>query len=136
LLLRKSCSTNDKKNKDWLARSESGKHVWVHDISTRGLLFQWASIVGLKQSGHQYHFIECNLFSSWYSWTFAHLALNNNHSHIFSTIRSAYLCTDCQKKWNQAKKLKGCCAFKSKTLNLKNWVKGTKSIIDKYRYCS
>jgi hypothetical protein len=36
--------------------------------------------VGLVHSGHHYHFIECNLFSPWYSWKIAHLAFNNNHS--------------------------------------------------------
>ena len=35
--------------------------------------------VGLVQSGH-HHLIECNLFSPWYSWKIAHLALNNKHS--------------------------------------------------------
>jgi hypothetical protein len=25
-----------------------------------------------------------NLFSPWYNWNIAHLALNNNHSHIYS----------------------------------------------------
>ena len=35
------------------------------EICTRGLLFQWASTirVDLVQSGHHYHFFECDLFS-------------------------------------------------------------------------
>jgi hypothetical protein len=51
------------------------------DMSIRGLLFQWASTiqnptrrVGLVQSG------QINLFSPWYSWKIAELALSNNHS--------------------------------------------------------
>ena len=35
--------------------------------------------IGLVLSGHP-HFIECHLFSPWYSWKTDHLALNNNHS--------------------------------------------------------
>jgi len=36
--------------------------------------------VGVVQSRHHYYLIECNLYSSWYSWKIAHLAFNNNHS--------------------------------------------------------
>jgi hypothetical protein len=39
----------------------------------------------LVQSGHHHHFIEYNLFSPWYSWKIAHLALNNNHSLTYSS---------------------------------------------------
>jgi hypothetical protein len=39
--------------------------------------------VGLVQSGHHDHFTECNLFSPWYSWKIAELALSNNHSLFF-----------------------------------------------------
>ena len=39
----------------------------------------------LVQSGHHHHFIEYKLFSPWYSWTIAHLALNNNHSLTYSS---------------------------------------------------
>jgi hypothetical protein len=49
--------------------------------------------VGLLQSGH-HHFIKCNLFSPWYSWQIAHLALKNNHSltlkKLFSLIFFRY----------------------------------------------
>ena len=34
--------------------------------------------VGLEQNGPHGH-IEMNLFSPWYSWKIAELALNNNH---------------------------------------------------------
>ena len=37
-------------------------------------------LVGLVQSRHHHHFIKCNLFSSWYRWKIAHLALNINQS--------------------------------------------------------
>ena len=33
---------------------------------------------------------KCNLFSSWYSWEIAHLALNNNHSLTHSVLLSFY----------------------------------------------
>jgi len=37
-------------------------------------------VIGLIQSRHYYHHIECNLISSWYSCNIAHLELYNNHS--------------------------------------------------------
>ena len=72
------------KRKDWLARNQNNVSEWS-DMSTRGLLFQWTSTikiqrVGLVQSGHHHHFIECNLFSAWYSWKIPELVLSNNHS--------------------------------------------------------
>jgi len=73
------------KNKDWLSRNQNNVSKWS-DMSTRGLLLQWASTiknptqrVGLDQSGHHPHFIGNNFFL-WYRWKIAHLALNNNHS--------------------------------------------------------
>ena len=48
-------------------------------MSTHGLLFQWANTIkiqlnvfGIMQSERHHHFIECNLFLPWYSWTIAH----------------------------------------------------------------
>jgi len=61
------------------------ENVW-YNMPTCGLLFQWNSTknptkrVGLILSRHQHYFIDCNLFSPWYSWRIAHLALNNNQS--------------------------------------------------------
>ena len=52
------------KSKDWLARNQNNVYEWS-DMSTRGLLFQWAStmqiqlsVFGLEQSGPHYHLIE------------------------------------------------------------------------------
>jgi len=60
-----------RKIKDWLARNQNNVSEWS-DMSTRGLLFQWAKSVGLEQSGHHYHLIERNLFSPWHSWKSNH----------------------------------------------------------------
>jgi hypothetical protein len=74
-----------RKSKDRLARNQNNVSEWS-DMSTRGLLFQWASAikiqlcVGLVQCGHHHHLIEINVFLPWYSWKIAELALNNNHS--------------------------------------------------------
>ena len=68
-------------------------------MSTRGLLFQWASTIKIQlstllykvdiiiiiswivvQSGHyHYHFMNCNFFSPWYSVKITLLVLNDNH---------------------------------------------------------
>ena len=75
-----------RERKDWLTRNQDNVSECA-DISTHGLLFQWASIiknttkrVGLVQSGSYHHFIEINLFSPWYSRRIVELALSNNHS--------------------------------------------------------
>jgi hypothetical protein len=70
-----------------LARNKDNVLKWV-EMSICGMLFQWVSTikntikhVGLVQIGpHHHHLIEINLFSLWYSWKIAELALNNNHS--------------------------------------------------------
>jgi len=36
-----------KKGKDWLARNQNNVFKWS-DMSTRGLLFQWASIINIQ----------------------------------------------------------------------------------------
>ena len=86
-----------KKSKDWLARNQKNVSEWS-DISTRGLLFQWASTIKIQlksvclvQSGlHHRHLI--NLFSSWYSWKIAELALTTiTHSLTHSLNLSRYL---------------------------------------------
>ena len=56
------------------------------DMSTHRLLFQWATDsikhVGQVQSGHHHHFIECNLFLSWYGWKIVHsLKISNKHAY-------------------------------------------------------
>ena len=74
------------KSKDWLARNQNNLSEWG-DMSIRRLLFQWASIiknpnqrVGLEKADLIIISLKINLFSPWYSWTIAELALNNNHS--------------------------------------------------------
>jgi hypothetical protein len=75
-----------RKNKDWLARNQDNVFEWG-DFSIHGLMFQWASAIK-KQLGvlvkNKVDLIiislKINLFSPWYSWKIAELALNNNHS--------------------------------------------------------
>ena len=58
------------KNKDWYARNQNNVSEW-RDMSSRGLLFQWAITmkrVGL-QIGYLYNLLKYNLFLSCYSWT-------------------------------------------------------------------
>ena len=46
-----------RKTKDWLPRNQNKVSEWS-DISTRGLLLQWASIIKFQLSGHRHHFRE------------------------------------------------------------------------------
>ena len=68
-----------------LARNQDNVSEWS-DMFTRGLdsvslpYKNPTQRVGLEESGHHHNFNWCNLFSPWYSWKIAHLALNNNHS--------------------------------------------------------
>ena len=54
------------KCKDCLTRNQDNISEW-RGMSTRGLFFQRTKRVGLVQSRHQHHLIECNLFSPWHS---------------------------------------------------------------------
>ena len=80
-------ATLRKRNKDWLARNQDKASKWG-DMAIRGLLYQWASTikknptkrVGPAQRGLIIISLKINLFSPWYSWTIAELALNSNHS--------------------------------------------------------
>ena len=74
------------KNKDWLARNQDNVSEWS-DMSTRGLLFQWASTIKIQlsllawlQSGPHHHLIKRNLF-----------LLNNNHSFTHRWRKPEYL---------------------------------------------
>jgi hypothetical protein len=74
------------KSKDWLARNQNNVSKWS-DMLIRGLLFQWASTIKIQLSvlvSYKVDLIiislKINLFSPWYSWKLAELALNNNHS--------------------------------------------------------
>ena len=75
-----------RKSKDWLARNQNKVSEWS-DMFTRGLLFLWASTLKIQLSvlvQNKANLIiislKINLFSPWYSWKIAELALNNNHS--------------------------------------------------------
>jgi hypothetical protein len=74
-------TTLRRKSKDWLARNQDNVSDWGY-MTIRGVLFQWASTIKI-------HVIiislKINLFSSWYSWKIAELALNNNYSLFFSS---------------------------------------------------
>jgi hypothetical protein len=63
-----------RKNKDWLARNQDNVSEWG-DMSTRGLLFQWATCSTIKNqlSVLVYYkvdlvIISFHLFSPWFSW--------------------------------------------------------------------
>jgi len=50
----------------------------MHFIFCNGKILTFKDAIkrfGLVQSGHHHHFIECTVFSPWYSWKIAHLAL-------------------------------------------------------------
>ena len=75
-----------RKSKDWLARNQNKVSEWS-DMFTRGLLFLWASTLKIQLSvlvQNKANLIiislKINLFSPWYSWKIAELALNNKHS--------------------------------------------------------
>jgi hypothetical protein len=75
-----------RKSKDWLARNQNNVSEWS-DMSTRGLMFQWASTIKIQLSVLVENkadliiiSLKINLFSPWYSWKIADLVLNNNHS--------------------------------------------------------
>ena len=75
-----------RKSKDWLARNQNNVSEWS-DMTIHRLLFQWASTlknpaqhVGLNKADLIIISLKINLFSPWYSWKIAELALTNNHS--------------------------------------------------------
>ena len=71
---------------DWLARNYDNVSEWSN-MSICELLFQSASTIKIKlivSVGYKTDLIiislKINLFSPWYSWKIAELALSNNHS--------------------------------------------------------
>ena len=83
-----------RKSKDWLARNQDNVSKWG-DMSTRGLLFQWASTIKIQLSMLVEYkadlviiSLKINKFSPWYSWKIVELALNNNQSLTHSNISS------------------------------------------------
>jgi hypothetical protein len=74
------------RNKDWLARNLDYVSEWG-DMSTHGLLFQWASTIKIQLSMLVWYkadliiiSLKINLFSPWFIGKFAELALNSNQS--------------------------------------------------------
>jgi hypothetical protein len=65
------------------------------DMSTRGLLFQWASTKKMVLYKSDLISLKINLFSAFYNWKIAELALNNNHSlthiNLFFFLNAACL---------------------------------------------
>ena len=87
-------ATLGRRSKDWLAWNQNNVSEWS-DISTRGLLFQWASTVKIQLSMLVWYkadliiiSLKINLFFPWCSWTNAELALNNNHSILFFILHT------------------------------------------------
>ena len=81
-----------RKSKDWLAQNQKNVFEWSN-MSPCSLLFQWASTIKSQLSMLVYNKADLviisliiNLFSSWYSWKIAELALNNNHSLTHSKM--------------------------------------------------
>ena len=66
-----------RKSKDWLAPNQNNVSEWS-DLSTRGLLFQWASTMEIQPKLGWSRTLKINLFPPWHSWKIAELALNNN----------------------------------------------------------
>ena len=68
----------------WLARNHSNASEW-NNVSNSEMLFQWANTIKISLRLlvlYKAHILslKCNLFSPWYSWQFARLVLNNNHT--------------------------------------------------------
>ena len=75
-----------RKSKDWLARNQDNVSEWG-DMCISWMLFQWARTIKIQLNvlvWHKAYLIimsfKINLFSLWYSWKIAALALNSNHS--------------------------------------------------------
>ena len=79
-----------RKSKDWLARNQDNVSSWCN-MSIRGLLFQWVTTIKMQLSVLVEYkadliiiSLKINLFSSWYSWKIAAMAITNNHSLTYS----------------------------------------------------
>jgi hypothetical protein len=66
------------KSKDWLALNQDIVSKWS-DMSTYGLFSVSVSVLFQYKADLILISLKYNLFSSWYGWKIAHLALNNNH---------------------------------------------------------
>jgi hypothetical protein len=83
-----------RKSKDWFALNQNNMSEWS-DMSTSGLLFQWASTIQILLRVLVYCKVDLiiislktNVFSLWYSWQISELALINNHSLTHSLTHS------------------------------------------------
>jgi len=88
MFMNRADSIGTKTSNDWLARKQDNVSAWG-DMSFHGLLFQWAitikfqlSVLVLYKADLICISFKFNLFSTWYSWKIAGLALNSNHSFI------------------------------------------------------
>ena len=79
-----------RKNKYWLARNQHNVFA-CSDMFTHELLFQWASAIKIQLSVLVWIeadliiiSLQTNLFSPWYSWKIAELALSYTHSLSYS----------------------------------------------------
>ena len=84
-------------------------------LSTRRLLFQWASTIKMQLSMLVLYktdliiiSLKINLFSPWYSWQIAELAVNNNHSLTLSCPRLYCYCLSLLLCTNQVPKVLYC----------------------------
>jgi hypothetical protein len=84
-----------RKSKDLLARNQDNVSKWC-DMSFCWLLFPWVSTIKKSNQGCWssikvdliVNSLKITLFSSWYGWKIAELALSNNHSLILIRIAS------------------------------------------------
>jgi hypothetical protein len=88
-----------RKNKDWLARNQNNVTEWS-DISTRELLFQWASTIKIQLLAYWSRTKRKSSPSHW-KWTcsrhdIAEQLLNCRHSLTHSLTCSLFLYTNCQ----------------------------------------
>ena len=100
-----------RKSKDWFVRNHNNVSEWS-DMSTRGLLFKWASTIKIQFSVLVMYkadiiiiSLKINLFSPWYGWQTAELAFNNNHSLTQSICFATTFRLDkrCFQKWIKEK---------------------------------
>ena len=85
------------KSKCWLAQNQDNVSEWG-DSSICGLLFQWASttksqpIILVKYKADLIVVsLIINLFSSWYSWKIAELALKQqSHTHSITIVHTSH----------------------------------------------
>ena len=78
-----------RQSEDWLARNQNNVSEWS-DMSICRLLFQRASTIKIQLI---FISLKIYLFSPWYIWKIAELALNNNPSLLFAVDDAAIAIT-------------------------------------------